>query len=156
MQIIRAYRSSDIGEITELFFRTVRETTAGEYTEKQRAVWAPCRPDPDIWDRELRAHHTAVVLDKGIIVGFGDIHPSGFLDRLFVHAEHQRKGIGSILCCRLEKAVPGTVTVHASLTARAFFEKRGYTVLAARTENRNGISLPYFLMEKVRRKEPAD
>lgn len=32
-----------------------------------------------------------------VIVGFGDIDDSGYLDRLFVHHAHQGEGIGSAI-----------------------------------------------------------
>lgn len=41
------------------------------------------------------------------------------------------------------------MTVHASLTARAFFEKRGYKVLERRRVERKGVELTNFLMEKI-------
>ena len=40
------------------------------------------------------------------------------------------------------------VTVHASRTARPFFEQRGYRVLYAQQVERRGVPLENFAMEK--------
>ena len=55
------------------------------------------------------------------LVGFGDIDKTGYLDRLFVHADYQRKGIATAICNQLEQAVQGNITTDASITAKPFF-----------------------------------
>lgn len=58
--------------------------------------------------------------------GFGDIDETVYLDRLFVHKDYQKHGIVTSLCDELEKQVTGhRITVHATITAKPFFEKRG-------------------------------
>ena len=82
------------------------------------------------------------------IVGFGDMASDGYLDRLYVHADHQGQGIATALCDRLEQAVQGPITTHASITARPFFEKRGYAVIKEQTVERQGVALTNFVMIK--------
>ena len=92
---------------------------------------------------------TIVAIENNEIVGFGDIDESGYLDRLFVHREHQREGIASAICDKLEQAVSiRKITTHSSITARPFFEHRGYRVIREQTVIRNGIALTNFIMEK--------
>lgn len=71
-----------------------------------------------------------------------------YLDRLFVHADYQRKGIATAICNQLEQAVQGNIVTHASITARPFFEKRGYTVVKEQQVERQGIFLTNFIMIK--------
>ena len=52
---------------------------------------------------------------------------------------------------RLEGAVQGDVVTHASITARPFFEKRGYRVVKEQQVERNGVFLTNFVMVKRRR-----
>ena len=52
------------------------------------------------------------------------------------------------LCGALEAAVPGPWTTHASITARPFFEARGYRVVRAKQVERHGVLLTNFVMEK--------
>ena len=83
------------------------------------------------------------------IVGFGDIDKTGYLDRLYIHKDYQRKGIAAALCDRLEQANNITkIITHASITAKGFFEKRGYVVLKAQEVERRGVKLKNFVMKK--------
>ena len=87
--------------------------------------------------------------ENGEILGFADMDGAGYLDRLYVHKDHQGRGVATALCSTLEAACPvKNFTTHASLTARPFFESRGYQVLRRQTVVRHGISLENFVMEK--------
>ncbi len=95
------------------------------------------------------AHHTVVAEIDGKIVGFGDMDPSGYLDRLFVHKDFQRQGVATAICDELEdtSAAP-EFTTHASITAKPFFEKRGYAMVKEQQVERGGIRLTNFVMRK--------
>ena len=122
---IRKYQPSDCRVLTELFYHTVHTVNAKDYTGEQLKAWATGQVDFDQWDQSLQEHYSLVAVDNGIIVGFGDIDETGYLDRLFVHADYQGKGVGTAICDQLEQAAEGTLTTHASITAKLFFEKRG-------------------------------
>ena len=147
---LREYRPADCKEITELFYHTVHTVNAKDYTREQLHVWATGQVDLDKWNQSFQDHYTIVAVENDVLVGFGDIDSTGYLDRLFVHADHQRKGIAAAICDRLEQAVPGTITTHASITAKPFFEKRGYKVVKEQQVERQGIALTNFVMEKTR------
>lgn len=98
------------------------------------------------WDQSLREHYSLVAVENEMIVGFEDIDKSGYLDRLFVHEDYQGKGIGTMICNRLEQAVSGSVIIHASITAKTFFEKRGYRVVKEQQVERKGVFLTNFEM----------
>ena len=147
---LREYRPSDCKEITELFYHTVHTVNAKDYTREQLHVLATGQVDLDKWNQSFQDHYTIVAVENDVLVGFGDIDSTGYLDRLFVHADHQRKGIAAAICDRLEQAVPGTITTHASITAKPFFEKRGYKVVKEQQVERQGIALTNFVMEKTR------
>lgn len=152
---IRPYRSSDLREIAELFYDTVHTINAGDYSPEQLDAWADGAPDLGEWDRTLSEHCSFVAEDGGVIVGFGDIDASGYLDRLYVHRDHQRRGAASALCDALEGAVEAErIVTHASVTARPFFESRGYRVVRRRQVVRRGVTLTNFRMEK-RHKTPV-
>ena len=85
----------------------------------------------------------------GQIVGFGDLDVErGYLDRLYVHRDHQGEGIATALCGALERAASGPITTHASITARPFFEGRGYRVLREQQVERRGVWLTNYVMGK--------
>lgn len=145
---IREYQTSDCIEITELFYNTVHTVNAKDYTKEQLDVWATGQVDLKAWNQLLQEHFSIVAVDNDIIVGFGDIDETGYLDHLFVHADYQRKGIATAICDQLEQAVQGDITTHASITAKPFFEKRGYMAVKQQQVERQGVFLTNYVMKK--------
>lgn len=147
---IREYRPEDCAELTRLFYDTVHTVNCKDYTPAQLDAWADGTPDLERWNRSLQEHFSLVALEGEQIIGFGDMDSTGYLDRLYVHKDYQGKGVATALCDRLERAVDGTIVTHASITARPFFEGRGYVVVKAQQVERKGILLRNFVMEKRR------
>lgn len=145
---IRLFQPSDLEEMAALFYRTVHTVNAADYTPQQLDAWADGAPDLERWLASFQQHYSLVALEGEKIVGFGDIDQTGYLDRLYVHAEFQHRGIGSALCDRLEAQAAESVTTHASVTARPFFEGRGYRVIRAQQVERYGVWMPNFVMKK--------
>ena len=146
---LRPYESGDCPAMERLFCDTVHAVCRRDYAPEQLDAWAPGEVDREVWDRSCLAHHTLVAVEDGEIVGFGDMDESGYLDRLYVRWDRQGRGIATALCGALEAACPvRPLRTHASLTARPFFEKRGYRVLRRQTVVRRGVSLDNFVMEK--------
>ncbi|MGN0518105.1 MAG: GNAT family N-acetyltransferase [Acutalibacteraceae bacterium] len=148
--VIREYQPSDCKELAELFYNTVHTINAKDYTKEQLDAWATGKINLENWDQSFQEHYSIVAVDNSIIVGFGDMDKTGYLDRLFVHADYQRKGVATAICNRLEQAAQGKVVTHSSITAKAFFEKRGYKIIEEQQVERQGILLKYFVMEKNR------
>lgn len=148
--IIRDYQPSDCKEITELFYNTVHTVNAKDYTKEQLDVWAIGQVDLEKWNQSLQEHYSIVAIENEVIVGFGDIDKTGYLDRLFVHADYQGKVIATGICNQLEQTIQGNITTHSSITAKPFFEKRGYRVIKEQQVERQGIFLANFIMEKDR------
>ena len=147
--LIRTYRSSDAPALARLFYETVHSVNLRDYTLEQADAWAPRQIDLTAWDRSLARHFTVVALEDGRTIGFGDMAPDGYLDRLYVHRDFQRRGAASAICTALEAFVAAPVfTVRASLTARPFFLARGYRVVEQLQVERRGVLLASLLMEK--------
>lgn len=146
---LREYRPQDLAALAELFYQTVHAVNAADYTKEQLDAWAGGQVDLAAWDRSLREHTSVVAVEGESIVGFGDIDATGYLDRLYVHKDHQRRGVASAICDRLEQAAQGKrIVTHASITARPFFERRGYRVLREQRVERRGVLLANYVMEK--------
>lgn len=145
---LRRYRESDAEEIRRLFYFTVHTVNAKDYTGAQLNAWAPKEYDLEKWSKSFGEKFCVVAVENGAIVGFGDIDETGCLDRLFVHHEHQNEGIGTAICDALEKTANGKITTHASITAKPFFENRGYKTVKEQLVERNGIKLKNFVMQK--------
>ncbi|MBO5129865.1 MAG: GNAT family N-acetyltransferase [Oscillospiraceae bacterium] len=148
---MREYRSSDCPELAKLFHNTVHTVNAADYTTAQLDAWATGEVDLNAWNNSFLAHHTVVAEKNGVIVGFGDMDESGYLDRLYVHKDFGRQGIATAICDALEStSATGILTTHASITARPFFEQRGYQVTKEQQVERRGILLTNFVMKKER------
>ena len=146
---IREYKPADCEQLAELFYNTVHSINAKDYTEEQLNVWATGRVDLQEWNLSFLKHKTVVAIENDEIVGFGDIDASGYLDRLFVHKDYQRTGIASAICNELEGSAKGkNITTHASITAKPFFQQRGYRVVKEQKVIRQGIALTNYVMEK--------
>ena len=150
--LIRPYRSADIKALAQLFYDTVHTVNAAHYSPEQLDVWATGQVDLARWDASFLAHRTLVAEADGDIVGFADMADDGYLDRLYVHRDHQRKGVAAALCDALEAETAAPVlTTHASITARPFFEHRGWHTVRQQQVLRQGVALTNFVMKKHRK-----
>lgn len=86
--------------------------------------------------------------ENGVIVGFGDMSPNGYPDRLYVHGDFQQRGTARAICDELERFAGGRVTTHASITAKPFFLNRGYRVVREQEVIRRGVAMKNYVMEK--------
>ena len=147
--LLRQYQPSDCKTLAELFFHTVHTVNSKDYSDKQVNAWADGNVDMKRWNESFLSHYTVIAEIDDVIVGFGDIDKTGFLDRLFVHPDYQRQGIASALCDELEQSVTTLkIITHASITAQGFFLKRGYTIINEQQVQRHDISLTNYLMER--------
>lgn len=146
---LRRYQPSDVEKLAELFYQTVHTVNAADYNESQLDAWADGNLDKEAWNQSLLAHDSVVAVSVGEIVGFGDMDAKGYLDRLYVHKDYQKQGIASAICDRLEQGSASKVfSTHASITAKPFFEKRGYCTVAEQEVERKGQKLTNYIMEK--------
>ena len=146
---IRRYEESDCKYLAELFYNTVHSINAKDYRPEQLNVWATGNVDLEKWNKSLLSHFSVVAVENGIIVGFGDIDSTGYLVRLYVHKDYQNQGIATAICDELEcNFNESKVTTHASITARPFFEKRGYKVIKKQNVKRSGVVLQNYIMKQ--------
>ena len=117
---IRRYRPDDLEQIARLFYETVHAVNRRDYTARQLDVWATGEINHRAWDASLLDHLTYVATEGR-----------------------------TAICDRLENETSaGRVVVHASITARPFFEKRGYKTIKPQEVERQGIILRNYLMAK--------
>lgn len=148
--ILREYNKDDVYEMAELFYNTVHCINAADYTQQQIDAWADKNTDISKWHKIYSESYTIIAEEDNIITGFGNIYNNGYLDMLYVHKDHQGKKIASAICDKLESHYNvKNITVYSSLTAKTFFEKRGYIVYSNNTVKRNGIIIPNFIMKKT-------
>jgi putative acetyltransferase len=149
---VRPLEPADIPAVAELFTETVRSVNARDYSPEQVEAWAPQPPDPAAWERSF-AGRTALVADvDGAVAGFADLAADGYLDRLYVHRDHQRRGVATALADALEAEAArqgaGEITADASVTALPFFERRGYETVARQEKLLRGVRFTNFRVRK--------
>jgi putative acetyltransferase len=86
-------------------------------------------------------------------VGFAELEPDGHIDRFYVSADRHRCGVGRTLLDALvreanEQGLHRLFT-EASITARPFFETRGFVVLAPQVVICRGVEFRNFRMERL-------
>lgn len=149
---LSGYYKEALPEILELFYRTVHIVNRADYSQIQLDAWAPAAADEGKWHASLSAHYTVLAWEENELAGFGDIDGSGYLDRLYVAAGLQGRGTGRLICSALEAyaadAGADRITVHASVTAKGFFERLGYRTERERQAERAGVILTNYLMSK--------
>lgn len=150
---LRGYRPADLDALGQLFYETVHTVNAVDYTPEQLDAWAPGAIDRARWDRTLTEHFTRIAQIGDQIVGFGDLADGGYLDRLYVHRDFQHCGVATVLCDALEEHARSqgalVVETHASITARPFFEKRGYRVIREQQVERAGVRMTNYVMVRT-------
>ncbi|WP_155591067.1 GNAT family N-acetyltransferase [Lysinibacillus cavernae] len=149
------FQEDDLAEILQLFYETVHSVNAKDYSQEQLNAWAPLEEQSfkiTAWQKSLKNNRTYVARIHHQIVGFGDITTDGYLDRLYVHKDFQGQGIASALVDLLEAEAKKLGLSHiytdASLTARPFFERKGYQCKQTQTVERLGITLMNVQMIK--------
>ena len=123
--LIREYISSDCEQIAELFYQTVHTVNAKDYAQEQLCVWATGHIDLSAWNKSFLEHNTRVAVKNGIIVGFGDIDKTGYLDRLYVHKDYQRQGVATALCNLTDHQTHAGVKRGSAALRAAMIERLG-------------------------------
>ena len=146
---LRRYSQEDLPAMAELFYQTVHTVCARDYTPQQLRAWAGGQADAQRWHARFSSFYTLVAVENAQIVGFGNIDESGYIDFLYVHKDFQRCGVATALCDALESVFqPKSFTTHASITARPFFEHRGYHVVKRQQVLCRGVEMTNYMMEK--------
>lgn len=148
--ILRDYESADGQATLDVFLEAIRQTASGDYSPAQIAVWARDDIDVETWAAKRSAAGTIVAVVDDAVAGFTDLDDSGYIDMMFVAPWFARRGIASALLDRVfelasERGVD-ELSVHASLTARPFFERHGFSVIEEQHPIRDGVTMVNFRM----------
>ncbi|TWU39487.1 GNAT family N-acetyltransferase [Novipirellula artificiosorum] len=149
---LREFVLADGDSCRQLFCDTVRRVNCRDYSPMQIEAWAGAELDPEPWIRRFDDNCAYVIEHNRAIVGFADMTPDGYLDRLFVSADHERQGIATILMNAIELAAKtnGLPRIHtqASITAKPFFLARGFVVVNEQTIECRGVRMNNYVLTK--------
>jgi putative acetyltransferase len=149
---IRTALVSDIDTITNLFKETIIAINAKDYGPEQVKVWSACADKKENWTNKIEEQYFLIAEIENAAAGFGSITKTGYLDFMYVHKDFQGMGIAKTLLQALEKFAEQneikTIISDVSITAKPFFENKGYTVIAEQKRILEGIELINYKMEK--------
>lgn len=141
----------DIPQIKELFRQTILNVIIKDYSAEQVQCWASRGDDANIWKTRIREQYFIVAETENKIAGFAALKSDGYLNSLFVHKNFQEEGIATTLLDHMESYARQKgmkeITADVSITARSFFEKKGYTVLKDQIVD-IGVKMKNFGMKK--------
>ncbi|RYZ18748.1 MAG: GNAT family N-acetyltransferase [Chitinophagaceae bacterium] len=149
---IRRATAADAAALGALYRDTITHVNSRDYNAEQVAVWAGRAQRTESLLQRIEEQYFLVAEEDGQPTGFGSITAGGFLDMLFVHKDHQGKGIANALVDMLESYAVRhdalLLTAEVSITARPFFEKKGFEVVQEQQVTIDGVRLTNFKMRK--------
>ena len=153
MITLRPFRPDDAPALLALFRDTIRRVNSRDYSPAQIAAWASDDIDTVSWFVRFTGRYVPVAEEAGRLVGFAELEPDGHIDRLYVSADHQQRGIGRQLLAAVEAEARrlglARLFTEASITARPFFESQGFVVLAPQVVTCRGAEFVNYRMERV-------
>lgn len=148
---LRTLEVADADACWRLFQDTVRRVSCRDYTPKQIDAWACGGANPGAWHRRFVGNVAYVVEQGESIVGFADMNRDGYLDRLFVSADHQRMGVATLLMDAIERTAKewqlARIHTQASITAKPFFLARGFKLVCEQVVDCGEERLTNYVME---------
>lgn len=146
---IRKGKLQDAKELSVLRKATIRSTNKHDYTPAQIARWSKRWNTKDF----VKIHDQLllfVAVEEGKIIGYAELMKDtpAEMGGLYVHKDFVRTGVGTKLMKKIHGAVQ-TMGVHrfsltSSITAKDFYEKLGYRVIALKKNRQTGNE---YLME---------
>ncbi len=150
--LIRKYKPGEEPYLWQLFYNTVHHINRRDYSQTQIDAWAPADIDPSIPTSKIRSISPYVVILDGTIVAYADLQSDGFIDHFFCHHQYQGRGIGGRLLAQLESMARrrgmSELRAEISISARPFFEAKGFTVTNEQQMQLRGQTLRNFKMSK--------
>lgn len=104
------------------------------------------------WLEVIKTQFVLLAIIENKIAGFGTLKDSNYIDFFYIHKDFQRLGIADKILTELETEAKShhskTITSDISITAKPFFEKKGFVAKAKQRNIRLGIELINYKMEK--------
>jgi putative acetyltransferase len=153
MVTLRPYRPDDAPALLALFRDTIRRINSRDYDSRQVHAWASDDIDEARWAARFIGRFAVVAEEAGLPVGFAELEADGHIDRVYVSADHQGQGVGPALLTAVvaeaQRLGLARLFTEASITARQFFERQGFTVLTPQMVTLRGVEFVNYRMERV-------
>lgn len=143
---------SDLKEMQEMYIETIKWVCKSDYNPLQINAWISGLDDTERWLKVIHSQFVLLAINDTKIVGYGTLKDGNYIDFFCVHKDFQRQKIADNLFNQLEteaiKEHSKTITADVSITAKPFFEKKGFITKSEQKNIRLGVELINYKMEK--------
>lgn len=149
---IRGYQESDAGSLASIYYHTIHNINTKDYSKEQVDAWAPMSSlEIEGWKKKWKRVVPLVAIADNTVVGFAEFESNGHIDCFYCHHEWLGKGVGSALMhALLDKADSSAIKkvfAEVSITAKPFFEAKGFLVVKEQIVEVRGVKLKNYVME---------
>lgn len=153
MNAMISLRKAGIGDkqmLQTLYVETIKNACRADYNSEQLSAWARGIENEQRWNSILAEQYFLIATIGLETVGFGSLENGDYIDFLYVHHAHLRKGIARIIYKALveeaKRQGKNNLSSDVSKTARPFFEQQGFEVVRENINKIHGIEIINYHM----------
>lgn len=143
---------SDLKEMQQLYIETIQSVCKNDYNPAQIETWISGVRNTNRWLEVIETQFVLLAIIQNQIVGFGTLKDENYIDFFYIHKDFQRQRIADKILTELEleakRQHSKIISSDISITAKPFFEKKGFVVKAEQRNIRLGVELINYKMEK--------
>ncbi|MFD2942829.1 GNAT family N-acetyltransferase [Flavobacterium notoginsengisoli] len=143
---------SDLNEMQQLYIETIKSVCKNDYNPEQIEAWIYGVYNKERWIEVIEKQYVLLAIIENKIAGYGTLKDGNYIDFFYIHKDFQRQGIADKLLKALEVEAKNQhskiITSDISITAKPFFEKKGFVVKVEQKNVRLGAELINYKMEK--------
>jgi len=147
---IRLQKIEDATEIARLHRATIRHINSNDYSQDIIEVWSARTSASRFKNLDTVKRWVAIEDEK--IICFCDHDFKGELLGLYVHKDHLGKQVGTKLLKKAEDSMKKMgfkeIKMEATVTAKPFYEKKGYKVIKQSFHKIEDKKIQVFIMKK--------
>lgn len=155
---LRPFRPGDEPALRAVYTSAIRQVACRDYAPAQVDAWAPLEWDAqDVadWAARMQGIQPFVAEVDGVVAGYADLQPNGYIDHFFVAGDAGRQGVGGALMrhilAQAEARGLAELTSDVSLTAQPFYAHFGFEIVERRFPSIDGVTLENALMRRMLR-----
>ena len=150
---LRDFQPGDEAALRAVFESAIQGTARRDYSQRQVDAWAPREHDAAAWPARMQALRPFVARVDGVVAGYADLQPGGYIDHFYVAETAGGQGVGGALMRRIlaraEALGLAELTSHVSLTAQPLFAHFGFEVVEHRVFDVRGVEMRNAAMRRA-------